>query len=93
MLSHCFKYLFIDIFSRKIVGFDVYENENELFFKDHSQTIVQDDLFERLQMFNNVLITPHQAFYTHEAVTEITKITIKNFSDFENNLPLENEVF
>ena len=86
----------IDALKKKQIGYlglDVYENENELFFKDRSQTIVQDDVFERLQMFNNVLITPHQAFYTHEAVTEIAKITIKNFSDFENNLPLENEVF
>ena len=74
------------------LGIDVYENESNLFFKDLSQTIIQDDIFERLLSFNNVLITPHQAFYTHEAVTEIAKITIKNFTDFEKGLPLENEV-
>ncbi len=74
------------------LGLDVYENESDLFFKDLSQTIIQDDVFERLLSFNNVLITPHQAFYTQEAVTEIAKITIKNFTDFENGLPLENEV-
>jgi D-lactate dehydrogenase len=74
------------------LGMDVYENENELFFKDRSQSIIQDDVFERLLTFNNVLITPHQAFYTHEAVTEIVKITIKNFTDFEVKLVLENEV-
>ncbi len=74
------------------LGLDVYENENELFFKDRSQSVIQDDIFERLLSFNNVLITPHQAFYTHEAVTEIAKITIKNFSDFEDNRVLENEV-
>ena len=74
------------------LGLDVYENESNLFFKDLSQTIIQDDIFERLLSFNNVLITPHQAFYTHEAVTEIAKITIKNFTDFEKGLPLENEI-
>ena len=74
------------------LGLDVYENESNLFFKDLSQTIIQDDVFERLLSFNNVLITPHQAFYTEEAVTEIAKITIKNFTDFEKGLPLENEV-
>ncbi|WP_395077893.1 2-hydroxyacid dehydrogenase [Flavobacterium sp.] len=74
------------------LGLDVYENESNLFFKDLSQTIIQDDVFERLLSFNNVLITPHQAFYTQEAVTEIAKITIKNFTDFEKDLPLENEV-
>jgi D-lactate dehydrogenase len=74
------------------LGIDVYENESDLFFKDLSQTVNQDDVFERLSSFNNVLITPHQAFYTQEALTEIAKITIKNFTDFENNRVLENEV-
>ena len=74
------------------LGLDVYENESNLFFKDLSESIIQDDVFERLLSFNNVLITPHQAFYTHEAVTEIAKITIKNFTDFEKGLPLENEI-
>ncbi len=74
------------------LGIDVYENEGDLFFKDRSQTIIQDDVFERLLSFHNVLITPHQAFYTHEAVIEIAKITIKNFNDFAENRVLENEV-
>jgi D-lactate dehydrogenase len=74
------------------LGMDVYENESNLFFRDLSQSVIQDDIFERLVSFNNVLITPHQAFYTDEAVTEIAKITIKNFSDFENNAKLENEI-
>jgi D-lactate dehydrogenase len=74
------------------LGIDVYENENDLFFKDQSQSIIQDDIFERLISFHNVLITPHQAFYTQEAVTEIAKITIKNFTDFEEKRILENEV-
>ncbi len=80
--------------SKKIgyLGIDVYEKENDLFFKDQSQSIIQDDVFERLLSFHNVLITPHQAFYTQEAVTEIAKITIKNFTDFEENKVLENEV-
>lgn len=80
--------------SKKIgcLGIDVYENEGNLFFKDRSQSVIQDDVFGRLSSFNNVLITPHQAFYTQEAVTEITKITIKNFSDFEDNRVLENEI-
>ncbi|MGL5112976.1 MAG: 2-hydroxyacid dehydrogenase [Flavobacterium sp.] len=74
------------------LGIDVYENENPLFFKDQSQDTIQDDVFERLLSFHNVLITPHQAFFTHEAVTEITKITLQNFTDFEENKPSTNEV-
>lgn len=74
------------------LGMDVYEKESNMFFKDCSQTVIQDDVFERLLSFNNVLITPHQAFYTDEAVSEIAKITIKNFTDFENKAVLENEI-
>ena len=80
--------------SKKIgaLGLDVYEKEAKLFFKDHSQTIIHDDVFERLLTFHNVLVTPHQAFYTEEALSEIAKITIKNFSDFEDNKTLENRI-
>jgi D-lactate dehydrogenase len=74
------------------LGIDVYEGEQNLFFKDLSQTIIQDDLIERLMSFNNVLITPHQAFFTKEAVEQIALITIKNFTDFEMGRTLENEV-
>ncbi len=74
------------------LGMDVYEKESNMFFKDCSQTVIQDDVFERLLSFNTVLITPHQSFYTQDSVTEITKITLKNFTDFENNSVLENEV-
>ena len=74
------------------LGIDVYEGEGSLFFKDLSQSIIQDDLIERLMSFNNVLITPHQAFFTKEAVEQIAITTIKNLTDFEMHLPLPNEV-
>lgn len=74
------------------LGIDVYDGEENLFFRDLSETIVQDDLIERLMSFNNVLITPHQAFFTKEAVEQIAITTIKNLTDFEKQLPLENEV-
>ncbi|MEA5260457.1 2-hydroxyacid dehydrogenase [Arcicella aquatica] len=74
------------------LGIDVYEQEDGLFFKDFSETIIQDDIIERLMAFHNVLITPHQGFFTKEAVEQIMKITLKNFTDFEQGLVLENEV-
>lgn len=74
------------------LGIDVYEQEENLFFKDLSETLIQDDVIERLMGFHNVLITPHQGFFTKEAMDQIAMTTIKNFSDFENELPLENEV-
>lgn len=59
-------------------GMDVYEEEANLFFRDHSQEILQDDLIARLLSFRNVLITGHQAFLTHEALENIAATTIAN---------------
>ena len=74
------------------LGIDVYEQEEKLFFKDLSESIIQDDVIERLMGFHNVLITPHQGFFTKEAMDEIAETTLKNFSDFESGLSSDNEV-
>lgn len=65
------------------LGIDVYEQEENLFFEDWSNTIVQDDDIQRLQSFNNVVITAHQAFFTREALTNIAKTTIHSLTQFE----------
>jgi D-lactate dehydrogenase len=74
------------------LGIDVYEQEEKLFFRDHSEEILQDDEIARLMSFPNVLITAHQAFFTREALTQITATTLLNLSDFEAGKSLENEV-
>ena len=65
------------------LGLDVYEEEEQLFFRDLSEDIIQDDTFLRLQTFPNVVITSHQAFFTKEAVTNIMSTTMSNLSLFE----------
>lgn len=69
--------------TRKIGGLaiDVYEQEEKLFFKDLSDTIIEDDTLQRLMSFPNVLITAHQAFFTHEALTQIASTTLKNIEE------------
>ncbi len=62
---------------------DVYEREDPIFFSDHSATIIEDDVFQRLTTFPNVIITGHQAFLTREALMEIAHTTLGNISDFE----------
>jgi len=64
-------------------GLDVYENENGIFFKDLSNKVLVDDLFEKLRSYSNVLITGHQAFLTQEALTSISQITMENLSNWE----------
>ena len=65
------------------LGIDVYEEEENLFFKDLSDAIIQDDIFARLQTFPNVLITSHQAFFTREALINIAETTLTNITSFE----------
>ena len=48
------------------VGLDVYENEEEYFFRDGSGTIMHDDVFSRLLSFYNVFVSGHQAYLTSE---------------------------
>lgn len=67
------------------LGLDVYEEEESLFFRDLSETIIQDDTFLRLQTFPNVVITSHQAFFTKEAVANISNTTLSNINFFETD--------
>jgi len=71
--------------SKKIgyLGLDVYEEEADLFFENNSNQLLQDDVFARLLTFPNVVITGHQAFFTHEALTAISEITLANIDHFE----------
>ena len=74
------------------LGLDVYEAEKELFFRDLSDTVIQDETFQLLQSFPNVIITGHQAFFTAEAVSQICDTTLANLDDFEAGRPCDNVV-
>jgi D-lactate dehydrogenase len=80
--------------SKKIgyLGIDVYEQEGSLFFKDLSESIIDDEVLLRLIGFPNVLITAHQGFFTDEALEQISVTTLKNIADFENGKMLDNLV-
>ncbi|MEW5931112.1 MAG: 2-hydroxyacid dehydrogenase [Gemmatimonadota bacterium] len=65
------------------LGLDVYEEEADLFFEDHSGDVITDDVFARLLTFPNVLVTAHQGFFTEEALRAIAETTLGNVSAFE----------
>ncbi|HEX6243913.1 MAG TPA: D-lactate dehydrogenase family protein [Polyangiales bacterium] len=74
-------------------GLDVYEEESEYFFEDHSGDVINDDLLARLMTFNNVLITSHQAFLTREALHNIAATTLANLRAFAaGSATLDNRV-
>lgn len=74
------------------LGLDVYEQETDLFFDDLSNQVIQDDIFQRLLTFPNVLITGHQAFFTEEALINIATTTISNITDFAQGRPCLNQI-
>lgn len=69
------------------VALDVYEEEEGIFFEDLSGQPLLDDELSRLLTFPNVLITAHQAFLTHEALTEIARVTTRNILSFGSGKP------
>ncbi len=71
---------------------DVYEEESDIFFRDFSGHIVEDDTLARLISMPNVLVTSHQAFLTEEALDAIAETTVDNLLSFENSGVCANEL-
>jgi D-lactate dehydrogenase len=73
-------------------GLDVYEKEKPIFFLDHTDTPINDDLFLKLRSHPNVMITGHQGFLTNEALKGIAHTTIANLNAWDNTGNSVNEV-
>ena len=63
-------------------GLDVYEEESAS-LRTFPTVILTDDTLARLTTFNNVIITSHQAFLTHEALCNIADTTLDSIREFE----------
>jgi D-lactate dehydrogenase len=73
-------------------GTDVYEKESGLFFYDHSKSNRKDELLSQLIKHPKVLLTPHQAFATKEALAKIAETTFYNINCWKENLVPTNEL-
>jgi D-lactate dehydrogenase len=86
----------IDALDEGTVGFaglDVYENEKRFFFEDVRYQKNGDDLFIQLRSYPNVLVTGHQAFLTHEALTGIAETTVSNLNEWAERGYCKNDLF
>jgi D-lactate dehydrogenase len=85
----------IEALEKGILGaacLDVYDKEKGLFFEDHRNSVLNDPAFARLRNFKNVLITGHQAFLTHEALTGIAGTTIQNLDCWNKHIDSPNQL-
>jgi D-specific alpha-keto acid dehydrogenase len=63
---------------------DVLEGEEGVFYSDHSQRPIENQLLLRLQRLPNVLITPHTAHFTDHALSDTVENTLINCLHFES---------
>lgn len=62
---------------------DVIEGEQGLFYYDYSKKVMPDTYLQTLKRMANVIVTPHTAYYTANALHDIVRNTILNCIDFE----------
>jgi len=86
--------LIMAIMGKKIAGYaaDVYEKEKGIFFKDNSDQGILDPNLITLISLENVLITPHQAYVTKEALKNIAEITFDNLDRWIKGETCKNEL-
>ena len=74
------------------LGLDVYEDEEEFFMNDMSNSYIRDKDLSTLLSMPNVVITSHQAFFTSEALNKIASDTCENIKDIFEKGSSENEI-
>lgn len=74
------------------VALDVYEDEDEQVFEDFSDDVLANDKVALLLAFPNVIVTSHQAFFTHTALEAIARATLENARAYQRGEKLANRV-
>ena len=74
------------------LGLDIYEDEEEFFLNDMSNSFVRDEELSILLTMPNVVVTSHQAFFTKEALNKIALDTCENIREFFETGDCKNKV-
>ena len=74
------------------LGLDVYEDEEEFFLNDMSNSYIRDEELSILLTMPNVVVTSHQAFFTKEAIQKIALDTCENIKEFFETGDCKNKV-
>lgn len=81
--------------SGKIAGFatDVYDNEASFIRKDLRGQEIGDPVLKELLSRDDVILTPHVAFFTETSVRNLIRTTLQNLISFETSGTCVNEVY
>ncbi|WP_180994701.1 D-isomer specific 2-hydroxyacid dehydrogenase family protein [Clostridium sp. chh4-2] len=63
-------------------GLDVVENDREIFYRDQKQKIIPNRQMAVLNAMPNVILLPHTAFYTDQAVKDMVKRSLQNCCEY-----------
>ena len=74
------------------LGLDVYEHEKGLFFGNHSTEQLRDTIYAQLLTYPNVFLTGHQAYLTHEALTNIAEAAVASLDAWAKQQPAPHEL-
>lgn len=66
-------------------GLDVIEDELGIFHEDHRLNVLSNHQLSVLRAFPNVIVTPHAAFYTDQAVSDMVEIALESLVSFMDN--------
>jgi len=66
---------------------DVLEGEEGIFYADCRNTPIESEPLLRLQRMPNVLISPHTAYYTDHALSDVVENSLINCLNFEGGKP------
>lgn len=69
----------IEAIENKKIGYaalDVVENESHLYYKEFKNDVINHRQLAILRSFPNVLLTPHTAFFTNQAVSDMVEYSI-----------------
>ncbi len=72
---------------------DVLENENGLYYYNRMGDVIRNDEMAILRSYPNVILSPHTAFYTEDAVESMVRGIFESADAFGRGLPTEHEVF
>jgi len=76
------------------VALDVFEGEKKYIFHDKSKAGFRDDPdLAKLSQFEHVILSSHIAFYTDQAVEQITAKTLENYLGFLGKGPKDKKAF